>query len=149
MRVIDRRQGCSCRDTLNDVVSMGVRHREYTFHPECRIRRLIRCGRLSRKVGFVRLVCRNVSGWILMVHRSTRNSLIKPKGVESLWTLFLLKVEKPCEKSSHDWNRGPGRGRFPAVAEFTDAKNSLVQHNGHLPRLWVLGSSPRVPAHVL
>ena len=33
---------------------------------------------------------RNVSEWILIVHRSARNSLIKRKDVESLWTLFPL-----------------------------------------------------------
>ena len=28
-------------------------------------------------------------------------------------------------------------------------KINLVQHNGYLPRQWLLGSSPRVPGHVL
>ena len=27
----------------------------------------------------------------------------------------------------------------------TDAKNSLVQHNGYMPRQWVFGLIPRVP----
>ena len=35
------------------------------------------------------------------------------------------------------------------LGEFTDAKNNLVQHNGYLPRQEILGSSPRVPGHVL
>ena len=33
--------------------------------------------------------------------------------------------------------------------ELTDAKNSLVQHNGHMPRQWVFGLIPRVPGHML
>ena len=33
--------------------------------------------------------------------------------------------------------------------ELTDAKNNLAQHNGYLPRPWVLGSSLRVLGHVL
>ena len=33
--------------------------------------------------------------------------------------------------------------------ELLDAENNLVQHNGYLPRQWVLGSSPRVAGHVL
>ena len=32
--------------------------------------------------------------------------------------------------------------------ELTDAKNSLVQHNGYMPRQWVFGLIPRVPGHV-
>ena len=33
--------------------------------------------------------------------------------------------------------------------ELTDAKNSLVQHNGYMPRQWVFGLIPRVPGHLL
>ena len=33
--------------------------------------------------------------------------------------------------------------------ELTDAKNSLVQHNGYMPRQWVFGLIPRVPGHML
>ena len=33
--------------------------------------------------------------------------------------------------------------------ELTDAKNSLVQHNGHMSRQWVFGLIPRVPGHML
>ena len=32
--------------------------------------------------------------------------------------------------------------------ELTDAKNSLVQHNGYMPRQWVFGLIPRVPGHL-
>ena len=32
--------------------------------------------------------------------------------------------------------------------ELTDAKNSLVQHNGYMPRQWVFGLIPRVPGHM-
>ena len=32
--------------------------------------------------------------------------------------------------------------------ELTDAKNSLVQHNGCMPRQWVFGLIPRVPGHL-
>ena len=33
--------------------------------------------------------------------------------------------------------------------ELTDAKNSLVQQNGYMPRQWVFGLIPRVPSHML
>ena len=33
--------------------------------------------------------------------------------------------------------------------ELTDAKNSLVQHNGYMPRQWVFGLIPTVPGHML
>ena len=33
--------------------------------------------------------------------------------------------------------------------ELTDAKNSLVQQNGFMPRQWVFGLIPRVPGHML
>ena len=33
--------------------------------------------------------------------------------------------------------------------ELTDAKNSLVQHNGYMPRQWVFGMIRRVPGHLL
>ena len=33
--------------------------------------------------------------------------------------------------------------------ELTDAKNSLVQHNGYMPRQLVFGLLPRVPGHML
>ena len=33
--------------------------------------------------------------------------------------------------------------------ELTDAKNSLVQHTGYMPRQWVFGLIPRVPGHML
>ena len=33
--------------------------------------------------------------------------------------------------------------------ELTDAKNSLVQHNGYMPRQCVFGLIPRVPGHLL
>ena len=33
--------------------------------------------------------------------------------------------------------------------ELTDAKNSLVQQNGYMPRQWVFGMIPRVPGHLL
>ena len=33
--------------------------------------------------------------------------------------------------------------------ELTDAMNSLVQHNGYMPRQWVFGLIPRVPGHFL
>ena len=33
--------------------------------------------------------------------------------------------------------------------ELTDAKNSLVQHNGYMPRQWVFGLIPRVAGHML
>ena len=33
--------------------------------------------------------------------------------------------------------------------ELTDAKNSLVQHYGYMPRQWVFGLIPRVPGHIL
>ena len=33
--------------------------------------------------------------------------------------------------------------------ELTDAKNSLVQHNGYMPRQWVFGLIPWVPGHML
>ena len=33
--------------------------------------------------------------------------------------------------------------------ELTDAKNSLVQHNGYMPRQWVFGLIPRVPGRLL
>ena len=33
--------------------------------------------------------------------------------------------------------------------ELTDAKNSLVHQNGHMPRQWVFGMIPRVPGHLL
>ena len=33
--------------------------------------------------------------------------------------------------------------------ELTDAKNSLVQHNGCMPRQWWFGLIPRVPGHML
>ena len=33
--------------------------------------------------------------------------------------------------------------------ELTDAKKSLVQHNGFMPRQWVFGAIPRVPGHML
>ena len=33
--------------------------------------------------------------------------------------------------------------------ELTDAKNSLVQHKGYMPRQWVFGLIPRVPGHLL
>ena len=33
--------------------------------------------------------------------------------------------------------------------EQMDAKNSLVQHNGYMPRQWVFGLVPRVPGHML
>ena len=32
--------------------------------------------------------------------------------------------------------------------ELTDAKNSLVQQNGYMPRQWVFGTIPRVPGHL-
>ena len=35
------------------------------------------------------------------------------------------------------------------LEELTDAKNSLVQHNGYMPRQWVFGLIPRVPGHML
>ena len=33
--------------------------------------------------------------------------------------------------------------------ELTDAKNSLVQQNGYMPRQWVFGTILRVPGHLL
>ena len=33
--------------------------------------------------------------------------------------------------------------------ELTDAKNSLVQHNGYMPRQWVFGLISTVPGHML
>ena len=33
--------------------------------------------------------------------------------------------------------------------ELTDAKNSLVQQNGYMPRQWIYGMIPRVPGHLL
>ena len=33
--------------------------------------------------------------------------------------------------------------------ELTDAKNSLVQHNGYMPRQWVFDLIPREPGHLL
>ena len=33
--------------------------------------------------------------------------------------------------------------------ELTDAKNSLVQQNGYMPRQWVFGLIPRMPGHML
>ena len=33
--------------------------------------------------------------------------------------------------------------------ELTDAKNSLEQHSGYMPRQWVFGLIPRVPGHML
>ena len=33
--------------------------------------------------------------------------------------------------------------------ELTDAKNSLVQQNGYMPRQWVFGLIPKVPGHML
>ena len=33
--------------------------------------------------------------------------------------------------------------------ELADAKNSLDQHNGYMPRQWVFGLIPRVPCHML
>ena len=33
--------------------------------------------------------------------------------------------------------------------ELTDAKNSVVQQNGYIPRRWVFGLIPRVPSHML
>ena len=33
--------------------------------------------------------------------------------------------------------------------ELTDAKNSLVQQNGYMPRQWVSGMIPQVPGHML
>ena len=33
--------------------------------------------------------------------------------------------------------------------ELTDAKNSLVQHNGYMPREWVSSLILRVPCHML
>ena len=33
--------------------------------------------------------------------------------------------------------------------ELTDAKNSLVQQNGYMPKQWVFGMIPRVPGHFL
>ena len=33
--------------------------------------------------------------------------------------------------------------------ELTDAKNSLMQQNGYMPKQWVFGTIPRVPGHLL
>ena len=33
--------------------------------------------------------------------------------------------------------------------ELTDAKNSLMQDNGYMPRQWVFGLIPLVPGHML
>ena len=33
--------------------------------------------------------------------------------------------------------------------ELTDAKNSLAQHSGYMPRQWVFGLIPKVPGHML
>ena len=49
------------------------------------------------RVGFVGLARRNVSEWILIVHKSARNSLIKPMDPESLWTLFLVTLTGTLE----------------------------------------------------
>ena len=35
------------------------------------------------------------------------------------------------------------------IDKLTDAKNSLMQHNGYMPRQWVFGLIPRVPGHML
>ena len=35
------------------------------------------------------------------------------------------------------------------LMRMTDAKNSLVQQNGYMPRQWVFGLIPRVPGHML
>ena len=37
----------------------------------------------------------------------------------------------------------------PLIDELCDAKNSLVQHNGYMPRQWVMGTLPRIPGHPL
>ena len=103
------------------------------MHPEFQIRQLTCCGRLSRTVGFVGLVRRIVSKWVLIVHRSAKNFSIKPKEVESLWTLYLLKLtgswggEEGGEEGGGRRGRGGERNRtmgdldidksrFPTVA---------------------------------
>ena len=37
----------------------------------------------------------------------------------------------------------------PCLTRFTDARNSLVQQNGYMPRQLVFGTIPRVPGHLL
>ena len=119
MRVIDRRQGCSCRDTLNDVVSMGVKHRgihipsgmpNQTSHT---LWKTFAQGRL-RSVGVPK--CLRVDPHGAQINKEFIDQaegsgiFVDPVPVEAHW--HMEQVEKPCEKSSHDWNRGPGRGRF-------------------------------------
>ena len=94
-------------------------------------------------------------GW----SKSPRSSSIKPKNVESLWTLFLLKLTAHgANPIMRDIIRMMGNRTLEdldidgadvqqLLDELTNAKDTLVDHNGYLPRHHVLGSSPRVPGH--
>ena len=48
-----------------------------------------------------------------------------------------------------DVSEGDFQTLLELTDELTDAKNSLVQQNGHMPRQWVFGLIPRMPGHML
>ena len=81
---------------------------------------------------------RSVSESILILHRSAKNCLIKPTDVESLWTLFLLKLTATC-----------GTSREPYEISSYDGKSYDGDFQQLLTRRWVLRSLPHVPGHVL
>ena len=102
------------------------------------------------------------SGWIHTFFRSLggffdkaegRGIFVEPTPVEAHWQMGQVennarslrqmgyKILEDIDVSEADFQT--------LLDELTDAKNSLVQQNGYMPRQWVFGLIPRVPGHML
>ena len=82
-----------------------------------------------------------------------RGIFVEPTPAEALWQMG--QVENNARYSRQMGYRvvediDVSQSDFQTMLdELTDAKNSLVQHNGYMPRQWVFGLIPRVPGHLL
>ena len=81
-----------------------------------------------------------------------RGIFVEPTPAEAHWQME--QVENNARYLRQMGNRivediGVSQSDFQTMLdELTDAKNSLVQHNGYMPRQWVFGLIPRVPGHM-
>ena len=163
-------------ETFNDIVSMDVNFWKITFKESPCVKTTVKVLNIVDAASVVHTPIQNAdqtvetiwrafaTGWLSWVgsprslrvdlHRSQiargffdkaegRAILVEPTRAEAHWQMRQMgyRILEDIDVSQSDFQT--------MLDELTDAKNSLVQHNGYTPRQWVFGLIPRVPGHML
>ena len=170
-----RKVAVSHVETFNDIVSMDVNFWKITFKESPRVKTILKVLNIVDAASGMHIAIQIAdptaetiwrafaTGWLgwagsprcLRVdpHRSQIGIFVEPTPAEAHWQMgnvennarYLRQVGynivEDIDVSQSDFQT--------MLDELTDAKNSLVQHNGYMQRQWVFGLIPRVPGHML